>query len=297
MIKVEAALSGVLLLAAIYALLSLGMVLIFRATRVLNFSAGALGLVGAYFVYELDLSTGNFWAGLVLGLIATFAFGGAVYRFLLAPVSGSRANIGANTDVGVVLGTIILAEALEAAVPFLAGARGRAVNIPLPSWSWHAGGFSVNTLQVVAFGAMIVIVVGLAIALQRSPTGLRMRAAADAPRLAGLAGISTRRVATLTWALAAVVGTLGVLAYAASSQLEPSSAANLGAALFPALLLGGLDSIVGCIVGSVVLAIVQSGAAVYLGGHWITVAPYMFLLIVLIVRPHGFFGHGEFSRL
>ncbi|WP_432825618.1 branched-chain amino acid ABC transporter permease [Dactylosporangium sp. CA-092794] len=297
MIKFEAALNGVLLLSAVYGLLSLGMVLIFRATRVLNFSAGALGLVGAYFVYELGLLLGNFYAGLVLGLVASLAFGAVVYRFVLAPISGSRASIGATTDVGVVLGTIILAEALGAAVPFFTGSSGREVKIPLPGWTWHGGGFNLNMLQIVAFAAMVVVVAAIAIGSSRLSIGLGMRAAADSPRLAGLTGISTRRVAAVSWALATAVGTLGVVAYAASSVLEPATVAGLGAALFPALLLGGLDSIIGCVVGAVLLAFIQSASAVYLGGHWMSVSPYMFLLAVLIFKPHGFFGRGEFSRL
>ncbi|GAA1840015.1 branched-chain amino acid ABC transporter permease [Pseudonocardia ailaonensis] len=292
-----AALNGVLLLSAIYALLSLGLVLIFRATRVLNFAAGAIGLVGAYLVYELSTIFGSFYPALVVGIVVAIAFGALIYLGVLSPISGARASIGASTDVGVVLGTIILAELLIAAVPFFAGSRGRPVDVPLPAWQWSAGGLTISSLQIVAFVLMIAVVVGVAVGLRRSPLGLRMRAAADSPRLARLNGISTREVATVTWALSALVSMLGVLLYATSTDLQPASAAGLGAALFPALLLGGLDSIGGCILGSIVLALVQSFSAVYLGGEWMAVSPYIFLLLVLIVRPQGFFGKAEFSRL
>jgi branched-chain amino acid transport system permease protein len=295
--EIEGALSGVSLLWAIYALLSLGLVLIFRATRVLNFSAGALGLVGAYFVYAFDRALGNFYAGLVLGVLAALIFGAVVYRLILAPISGSRASIGATTDVGVVLGTIMLAELLQAAVPFFAGSPVRNLSIPLPGWKIHAGGLHLNALQILSLVLMLVVVGGIAVGLHRLPLGLRMRAAADSPKLAGLGGISTRSVATITWGLAALVSTLAVVAYAGASDLQVATAAGLGAALFPALLLGGLDSILGCVVGALVLAVVQSLSTVYLGGNWMSVSPYIFLLIVLVIRPHGFFGHGEFRRL
>jgi branched-chain amino acid transport system permease protein len=297
MFKLEATLNGVLLLSAIYGLLTLGLVLVFRATRVLNFAAGALGLAGAYITYELQLSLHDFYPALGIGLVCAFAFGGLAYRVILAPISGSRANIGASTDVGVLLGTIILAEAIGSAVPFLAGSQPVNYIIPLPRWHLSAGAFDLNSLDIISFALMIVIVLLVSQGTRRLPVGLRMRAAADKPRLAEYFAISTQSIAMLSWALAALLGTLAVLAYSASSQLVPTSANDLGAALFPALLLGGLDSIIGCIIGSVLLALVQSAAVVYLGGDWLTVAPFLFLLAVLIFRPHGFFGHGEFRRL
>jgi branched-chain amino acid transport system permease protein len=297
MLKLEAMLSGVPLLTAIYALLTVGLVLVFRATRVLNFSAGALGLVGAYMTYELQRGLNDFYPALVLGLICAFAFGGLAYRLILAPISGSRANVGASTDVGVLLGTIVLASAIGAAVPFLAGSQPINYSIPLPGWKWRAGAFNLNSLDVIAFAVMVVVVVLIGQGTMRLPLGLRMRAAADRPRLAGYFSVNTTNIAMVSWAIAAVVGTLAVLAYAASAELDPSSGNNLGAALFPALLLGGLDSIIGCLIGAVLLALVQSAAVVYLGGNWLSVAPYFFLLAVLIIRPHGFFGRGEFSRL
>jgi branched-chain amino acid transport system permease protein len=296
MTKIEAVLSGLPLLTAIYALLALGMVLVFRATRVLNFAAGALGLVGAYVTWELQKSM-PFYPGLILGLICAAVFGAIIYRLVLAPISGARATLGANTDVGVLLGTIILAEGISVAVPFLVGSTPIDYNPPLPSWKIQAGAFDLNGLDIIAFIVMAIVVVLVGQGTLRLPLGLKMRAAADRPRLAGFFGVNTTRIAMVSWGLAALVSTIGVLAYAASSDLDPSISNNLGAALFPALLLGGLDSIVGCIIGSLLLALVQSIAVVYLGGNWLDVAPYFFLLAVLIFRPHGFFGRGEFNRI
>lgn len=295
--KLEAMLSGIPLLAGVYALLTLGLVLVFRATRVLNFAAGALGLVGAYSTYEIQHGLHSFYPGLILGLICAAVFGALVYRLVLAPISGSRANLGANTDVGVLLGTIILAEAIAAAVPFVAGSQSIDYTIPLPSWSLRAGEFNVNSLDVVTLVVMIIVVLLIGQGTLRLPLGLRMRAAAGRPRLAGYFSINTQTVSMVSWALASLVGTLAVLSYASSSQLDPLSSNDLGASLFPALLIGGLDSIVGCVIGAILLALVQSFAVVYLGGDWLNVAPFFFLIAVLIFRPHGFFGRGEFSRL
>ena len=297
MLKVEATLSGIPLLAGIYALLTLGLVLVFRATRVLNFAAGALGLVGAYCTYEFQRSLHSFWPGLLLGLVCAVVFGALVYRVILSPISGSRANLGSNTDVGVLLGTIIVAEGISAAVPFLTSSQPINYTIPLPNWHIHAGQFNLNALDILTFAVMIVVIVLIGQGTLRLPFGLRMRAAADRPRLAGYFSINTQLVSMASWALAALVGTLAVLSYAASSDLDPGSGNNLGATLFPALLLGGLDSIVGCVIGAILLAVVQSVAVVYLGGSWLNVAPFFFLIAVLLFRPHGFFGRGEFSRL
>ncbi|MBB5158919.1 branched-chain amino acid ABC transporter permease [Saccharopolyspora phatthalungensis] len=296
MTALTSALNGVVILTAIYGLLSLGLVLIFRATRVLNFAAGAVGLMGAYFVYALQSALG-FYLALLVGSVLALVAGGLLYRFVLAPISGARGNLGASTDIGVVLGTIVLAEALGALIPYIAGSGERKLSVPLPQWEWRAGSFMVSSLEIAGVLLMLVVVGAIALGMSRSRLGMAMRATADNPRLAGYFGVSPRRMATVSWALAAFVSTLGVVVFATSSALNPTTAAGLGAAIFPALLLGGLDSIIGCLVGSFVLALVQSSAAVYLGGGWTDVAPYAFLLIVLIVRPHGFFGHGEFSRL
>ena len=297
MTNFTSALNGIVILTAVYSLISVGLVLIFRATRVLNFAGGALGLVGAYIVYALIGPLGGFYPALLGGLVLALLVGAGIYRLVLAPISGARGNIGASTDLGVVLGTIILATLLDAIVPYLAGGRAQQLGIPIPDWSWSFQAFRITFYQVACVVVSITVIGALALALPRLRIGMAMRATADNPRLAGLNGISSRTVAMISWALAAFVSTLGVVMYTGSTALSPESALALGAAIFPALLLGGLDSIIGAVVGSVVLATIQSATAVYVGGNWVDVTPYIFLLVVLIFRPHGFFGHGEFSRL
>lgn len=297
MTDLENALTGVLLLGGVYGLLSLGLVMIFRATSVLNIAAGEIGLVGAYLVFAFNSVFGSFYVSLLVGVAVAALVGAVIYAVILAPVSGGRASVGASTDVAALVATIVLAQLLDAGVALIAGSSPREMSIPLPDWQWSRGGFHVNSLQVTSFVVMAVVVAAIAVAVNKLPIGLGMRAASDSPRLAALFGISTRRIAMTAWSLATVLGTLAVVIYGASSDLQPATVANLGASLFPALLLGGLDSIAGCVLGGVVLALVQSAAAVYLGGSWSTVMPYFVLLAVLVFKPTGFFGHGEFKRL
>ena len=297
MTDLTSALNGIVILTAVYSMISVGLVMIFRATRVLNFAAGAVGLAGAYFVYELTGPLGGFYPALIVGLILSLLMGAGIYLIVLSPISGARGNIGASTDIGVVLGTIVLAQALGSLVPYFAGGQSRKLNIPMPSWRLTISSFRLTAYQAFCFVVAVLVIVALAVGMSKLRIGTAMRATADNPRLGGYFGISARSVATISWGLAGLVCTLGVTMYAGSSFLSPESAGGLGAAIFPALLLGGLDSILGCVVGSLVLAAIQSGTAVYVGGTWTDVMPYIFLLAVLIVRPHGFFGHGEFSRL
>jgi branched-chain amino acid transport system permease protein len=117
----ENALTGVLLLGGVYGLLSLGLVMIFRATSVLNIAAGEIGLVGAYLVFAFNSVFGSFYVSLLVGVAVAALVGAVIYAVILAPVSGGRASVGASTDVAALVATIVLAQLLDAGVALIAG--------------------------------------------------------------------------------------------------------------------------------------------------------------------------------
>jgi len=122
-------------------------------------------------------------------------------------------------------------------------------------------------------------------------------AVADAPRLAAYAGVNVVAISALAWAVSSATAAVGGVAYIMTTQPGPDSVYSLGLIVFPAILLGGLDSIVGALVGGVVLALVQNVVATYADGTWTDIASYGLLLAVLLVRPQGLFGSAEVSRV
>jgi branched-chain amino acid transport system permease protein len=124
-----------------------------------------------------------------------------------------------------------------------------------------------------------------------------MRAVASNTRLAAFNGVNVVRTSTLAWALGAVTAGLAGVVFLLGTQPDPGSVFSLGLAAFPAILLGGLDSIVGALVGGLLIGLGQAAIGVYLGGNWQDVVAYVVLLVVLLVRPQGIFGDARVARL
>jgi branched-chain amino acid transport system permease protein len=164
------------------------------------------------------------------------------------------------------------------------------------------GSISVNGVEVSTLGLAIIIttavlILAFTVTLRYSTFGLAMRAAAENPQLLTYCRVSVRRVSMLTWAIAIGAGGIAGIAYGASTPLTPSSADVAGFAAFPVVILGGIDSVGGALIGAIVLAEAQGFATSYLGGLYSGVAGYLLLLVVLVVRPTGLFGSREVSRL
>jgi branched-chain amino acid transport system permease protein len=146
--------------------------------------------------------------------------------------------------------------------------------------------------------ALAVLICGaLILALRTTRLGLQMRAVADTSVVAATLGVNVRRVAAISWALAAAVAAVAGIVYSLGTDVSPSSIPNLGLMVFPAVLLGGLDSIGGALLGGIVLAAAQSAAVTLINASWSEVTGYLLLMVVLFVRPSGLFGRREAIRL
>ncbi|MCW2526274.1 MAG: hypothetical protein JWM76_1134, partial [Pseudonocardiales bacterium] len=133
--------------------------------------------------------------------------------------------------------------------------------------------------------------------LHKTPVGLRMRAVANNTRLAAYSGVNVVRTSTLAWAIGSLTAGLAGIVYLLGAQPDPGSVYSLGLAAFPAILLGGLDSVSGSLIGGLLIGLLQSSIGVYIGGEWQDVVSYGVLLAVLLLRPQGIFGGAEVARL
>jgi branched-chain amino acid transport system permease protein len=286
-----------LALGCIYALVALGFTIIYRASQVINFAQGAFLLVGAYFVswFALDRQF-PFAVAVLLALAITIGVGVLFQTVVLRFAVGQPVFT-------VVMITIGLNIALEGSVPAFFGGTQRDINDPWGASTVSLGSVVVNWDKVWTI-AVTLLILALFFAFNRfSRYGLAMRATAMDEEAAMAVGVPTRRVHALAWGLAGAVATVaGFFLAGFPNSLSPGIDA-IALRAFPAIILGGLDSPLGAVVGGVTIGLVevltagyQPNYAGWLGNNFYTVAPYIVMILVLMVRPYGLFGSRPAER-
>jgi branched-chain amino acid transport system permease protein len=282
---------GGLTTVAMYGLVGAGFVVLFRATRVLSFAQGAFMLLGALFFYSLTQSAGMpLYPALIVALVAAGAAGWLSYRFIFSYMVGAEPFV-------VAIATLGLAAAFEAAAYIIWGTTPLTLPSVLSTQARALGGFHVTAVDI--FCVLLAIVLGIAVAvgMRYTRVGIQMRATADGQQLAAYSGIHVTRISALAWAVGAALAGAGGIVYALTNNLDPSSIPAVGLSVFPAIILGGLDSYAGVFVGALVLGALDSVIGVTLGGQWQDPVAYIVLVVVLLLRPRGLFGSREIVRI
>ncbi len=286
-----------LVVGSIYALAALGFVLIYKASRVINFAQGEFIAVGAFVVYALSVYLGmNIWLALVISLLLTAVLGFFVERVFLRPLVGQPI-------ISVIMVTIGLASLLEGAIhltPFGGG------NFSFPSFLPQKGiefaGISVSYPQVLAVFFTLIFLAVFAWFFQRSTLGIAMRAVADDQMAAMSLGVSVEKVFALAWAAAGITAAAAGFIVGTVSGINLGGLVSIGLRVFPVVILGGLDSIPGAVIGGIAIGILENLATGYLdplvpGGGTGGVFPFVVLLLVLWFKPYGLFGTEEIERV
>jgi branched-chain amino acid transport system permease protein len=267
----------------IYAAVALSLVLIWRATRVVNFAQGAMAMFTTYLAYTVLQHGGSYWVGFVVALASGLLLGAFVERVLVRPVeAGPPLNA-----VVVTLGVFIFLQALAG---LLFGVRFRSFPTPFSNKNYNFGNVStLSPFEIFVIVAVAVVAALLYVLFQYTDVGLRMRAAAFHGEVARMLGVRVGQMLTLGWALAAVAGSLAGILVAPSVFLHPNNMDGVFVFGFTAAVIGGLDSPVGAIVGGVGLGVLLSYVAAYLGGDLQTLSALAVLVFILMVRPNGLF--------
>lgn len=273
-----------MLLGGLYALMALGLALVWGVLNIVNLAHGALIMLGAYVTYYLfSYAHIDPFAALPIAALVLFVLGYAIQRGILNLVI--RAPM---------FNTLLITFGLEVVLTFLAqiafSADYRTINPSYAGANFELLGVTVPTVQLLAF----VIAVGLSLALwgflMRSRPGRAIRAASQNLVAARLYGVEPRNIYALTFGLgAALAGMAGGL-YGTVSQINPYIGATLTAKSFVIAIIGGLDNPLGVIVGGLFLGIVESLTALYIGPTYKDVVSFGILVLVLIVRPTGLLG-------
>jgi branched-chain amino acid transport system permease protein len=277
---------------AIYAAVALALVLIWRATRIVNFAQGAM-LMFTTFLASVVIEAGNpYWLGLVVALASGLVLGSLVERVLVRRVEAAPPL----NAVIVTLGLLVL---LEAAAGMIWGNTPRSFPAAFSIQGFKVSGtrllFSPNDLFIVL--VVLVVASGLALFFRMTTLGLRMRAAAFAPEIARLQGVRVGRMFTVGWALAALVGSLAGVLVAPSVFVGPNQFDSILIYAFVAAVLGGLDSPLGAIVGGVILGLVLSYVSGYEGSALAPLAALVVLVATLMIRPSGLFSSARERRV
>lgn len=281
-----------------YALVALGFVVIYRATRVINFAQGGLVMLGAYLTYNFHQTWGlPFFVAVALAVVVSAALGVLVEALIL------RRMVGQPT-FAVLMITIGLLFVIEQVVTTIWGFE--ALNLGDP---WKVRATQVGEVVLAVRDIWTIVLAAAVLAaffafFRYSAMGVAMRATALDQEAALAQGISARRVFALSWAIAGGVAALaGVTAAAGAAALNPQ-VEFIALRAFPAMILGGLDSPAGAVAGGAIIGLTQvlTGGyqpqyASWLGNGFSNVMPYLVMVVILLVRPYGLFGTREVRRV
>ena len=281
--------ANVIVLASIYALVSTGYVLIYRVSRVLNLAHGELMMIGAYLlVSTASVFNNDPVVALALAAIFGLVMGIVVYAVLMRWLTGEAvlAAVLITIALGILLrGLSILIWTSQQFYPAaMFGWKNPSVRL-LPGVQISAASLAIVVLTVVVY-------VGLFVFLQFTRWGIRMRAAGQNPLLAEQRGIRLHGVYAFAWGLSTFTASLAGMLLSLDSGVEYTMA-TIGLKAFPAALVGGLDSLLGAVIGALIVATAEILAIQYVNPLLSDVVPFVVLLIVLAIRPWGLFGSRE----
>lgn len=273
-----------LLTGALYALIGMGLALIFGVMRIVNFAHGAFLMVGMYVTYLLfDRLKINPYFGFIGAGIFLFAFGYLVYKLLIQPIRD-------RSDFMQILMTTGIALILVDTAQLTFGADYRQTNIALINRAVHFGPFTLNAASLLSFAIAAALIVGLREFVVRSRTGQALRAIAQNRDVAPLMGINVIRIQGISFALGiAFAGIAGGLLLPAL-YLFPTVGEDYTLKAFVIVVLGGMGSIEGAAIGGLVLGVSESLTSTYIGNQWALAIDFVLFLLMLSLKPSGIFG-------
>jgi branched-chain amino acid transport system permease protein len=284
-----------LVVGTLYGVVAMSFVLIYKATQVVNFAQGELLLIGAWVcLVLLNKFHVPFWLGMPLTLVFMFFFGIAIQIVILRPMIGEPI-------ISVIMVTIGLSTVFQAALKWIFGVDPQPFPRVFQSQSVNLFGAPIQTVYVMSLIVSLLMMIGMAWFFRSSKYGLAMRATAFNQQVAQSLGISVKNVFAMAWAISATVSAVAGVVVAVVNGVS-SGLSAYGIKVFPAAILGGLDSIGGAVLGGIIIGLLENIAqyvdSQYL--HWgnlYEIAPFYVLIIILMIKPYGLFGTADIERV
>jgi len=291
---VDLMINGVIV-GALYGVVAISFVLIYKSTKVLNFAQGEFLLIGAWVCWTLLVRWQlPLFLAFPICLVGMLAFGVLVQVALLRPLTGEPI-------ISVIMATIGLSIFLDALTKLIFGATPQPFPDLLSETKIHIFGLRVAAAYVASLAASLLIMAGFAVFFRYSRLGLAMRAASFDRQAAQSMGVSIQLVAAMAWAISAAVSAVAGITVGVVNGVS-SGLASFGIKVFPVVILGGLDSIVGGAVGGLIIGLIENIVhyvdTQFLGwGGVHETAPFYILVFVLMVFPYGLFGTRDIERV
>jgi branched-chain amino acid transport system permease protein len=284
-----------LVVGTLYGVVAMSFVLIYKATQVVNFAQGELLLIGAWVCWVLlTRYQVPFYLGMPLTLVFMFVFGIAVQIVILRPMIGEPI-------ISVIMVTIALSEVFQASLKWIFGVNPQPFPRVFTSQSVNFLSLQIQTVYVMSLVVSVLMMAGMAWFFRVSKYGLAMRATAFNQQVAQSLGISVKSVFAMAWAISATVSAVAGVVVAVVNGVS-SGLSAYGIKVFPAAILGGLDSIGGAVLGGIIIGLLENFAQ-YVDSeflHWgnlYEIAPFYVLIIILMIKPYGLFGTKDIERI
>lgn len=283
------------IIGTLYGVVAMSFVLIYKASQVVNFAQGEFLLIGAWVCWWIltDLQIPFFW-GFLITLAFMMVFGIVLQVVVLRPMIGEPI-------ISVIMVTIGLSLVFQALMKWIFGVSAQPFPPIFETRSVNIAGLQVQTVYIMSMSVSVLIMAGFAWFFKFSKLGLAMRATAFDQQAAQSLGISIKRVFAMAWAISAMVSAVAGVVVGVVNGVS-SALSVFGIKVFPAVILGGLDSVIGAVVGGLIIGVLESLAhyvdTKYLGwGNMITIAPFYVLIIILMFKPYGLFGTRDIERV
>ncbi|MFM8841202.1 MAG: branched-chain amino acid ABC transporter permease [Actinomycetota bacterium] len=276
---------------SIYSLMALALVLVWRSTRVVNFGQAGQAIVSTYIAWEVLNRSGSYFLAFVFAVAIGGVLGGLIESGLMRTLF-KHASEGPIAAVAPVIVTLGLLGVIRAVVGLIWTNEGKSFAAPVETSSFVIGDtaipFSRLNLLIVVTAAIVMII--FSVVFQKTNLGLALRAAAYNPEIARLSGIRVSQTRTIGWVFAGAAGGVAGILVTSNDTLTPNSLDTLLVFAFTAAVIGGLESLVGAVVGGLVLGIGLSFILIYLGTSLVFPTAFIVLVLVLLIRPAGIFG-------
>ena len=285
----ELTVSG-LVVGAIYGLIAMAFAVIYKATGLVNFAQGEVGMLVAYVAWWFGTTFDVGVPGIALAaVVAGIGVGLLIERLVMRPMLGEPV-------FSAVLVTIGLAVILRSLVLLIWGASPHKVEVGAADAVLRLGGFGIRVSQIGVIVMLLLAVAGMWLFFQKSRFGVAMRAVASDEKTARLMGVSTARVQAVAWAASSLLAGIAGVFFAVIYNLSPALFA-IGLKAFPATVLGGLDAVIGSAFSGLIIGVAENRVGGYLSSTLKEVAGFLLILVVLMVRPFGLFGEREIERV
>ena len=276
---------------AIYALMSLSLVLVWRSTRVVNFAQAGQAVLTTYIGYAVIQKTGSYWIALVVAVISGALIGAIIDRFFMRPIF-KRVTSGPIVMIAPVVATLGLLGIIQAIIGFIWGLTNQSIETPVSNSGLNINGtvvaFSLFNLLVLVIVTLVMVL--LTLLFQKTNIGLALRASAYSPEIAKLSGIKVDAVRTLGWAISGAASGLAGMLYIPNTYLYPNAMDVLLVFGFIAAVIGGLDSMAGAVAGAMVLGFAINFSTTYISTTLVFPTAFLVLILVLLVKPSGLFA-------